>query len=175
MYGKKYFFNIDGHMEVSKDKQLSVFFDYLKEDLDMKDSAVQRTGYDHDRITTGLKYSGRDSRGDYEMQAYYTYFDKNQRTRNRASGSLHSFDDMTFNSLIFDGRRSMQIKKNHLLTVGGEYRKEDYKGTRIRGTKTKTLEGVTNQLGDSSMNYAALYLQDEWVASPRWLLIPSIR
>ena len=175
MYGKKYFFNIDGRMDVAQNKWLDVFFDYLKEDLYMKDSLTQGTSYDHDRFSTGVKYSGRDRRGDYELQTYYTYFDKNQRTRNRASGGLNSFDDMKYNSLIFDGRRSMQIAPNHLLTVGGEYRKEDYESTRIRGSRRKTLEGVTNQFGDSSMNYAALYLQDEWVASPRWLLIPSIR
>ena len=175
IYGKKYFFNIDGRMDVARDKWLDVFFDYLKEDLDMKDSATQKTSYDHDRFSTGVKYSGRDSRGDYEMQVYYTYFDKSQRTRNRANGSLHSFDDMTYNSLIFDGRRSMQIAKDHLLTVGGEYRKEDYESTRIKGSKTTTLEGVTNQLGDSSMDFAALYVQDEWLASPRWTIIPSVR
>lgn len=175
MYGKKYFFNIDGRMDVAQNKWLDVFFDYLKEDLYMKDSLTQGTSYDHDRFSAGVKYSGRDRRGDYELQTYYTYFDKNQRTRNRASGGLDSFDDMKYNSLIFDGRRSMQIAPNHLLTVGGEYRKEDYESTRIRGSHRKTLEGVTNQFGDSSMNYAALYLQDEWVASPRWLLIPSIR
>ena len=175
MYGKKYFFNIDGRMDVAQNKLLDVFFDYLKEDLYMKDSLTQGTSYDHDRFSTGVKYSGRDRRGDYELQTYYTYFDKNQRTRNRASGGLNSFDDMKYNSLIFDGRRSMQIAPNHLLTLGGEYRKEDYESTRIRGSRRKTLEGVTNQFGDSSMNYAALYLQDEWVASPRWLLIPSIR
>lgn len=175
MYGKKYFFNIDGRMDVAQNKWLDVFFDYLKEDLYMKDSLTQGTSYDHDRFSTGVKYSGRDRRGDYELQTYYTYFDKNQRTRNRASGGLNSFDDMRYNSLIFDGRRSMQIAPNHLLTLGGEYRKEDYESTRIRGSRRKTLEGVTNQFGDSSMNYAALYLQDEWVASPCWLLIPSIR
>ena len=175
IYGKKYFFNIDGRMDVARDKWLDVFFDYLKEDLDMKDSATQKTSYDHDRFSTGVKYSGRDSSGDYEMQVYYTYFDKSQRTRNRANGSLHSFDDMTYNSLIFDGRRSMQIAKDHLLTVGGEYRKEDYESTRIKGSKTTTLEGVTNQLGDSSMDFAALYVQDEWLASPRWTIIPSVR
>ena len=175
MYGKKYFFNIDGRMDVAANKWLDVFFDYMKEDLYMKDSLTQGTSYDHDRISTGVKYSGRDSRGDYEIQTYYTYFDKNQRTRNRTSGTLHSFDDMKYNSLIFDGRRSMQIAPNHLLTVGGEYRKEDYDSTRIKGSATRTLEGVTDQLGDSSMNFAALYVQDEWMASPRWLLIPSVR
>jgi len=175
MYGKKYFFNIDGRMDVAQNKWLDVFFDYLKEDLYMKDSLTQGTSYDHDRFSTGVKYSGRDRRGDYELQTYYTYFDKNQRTRNRASGGLNSFDDMKYNSLIFDGRRSMQIAPNHLLTVGGEYRKEDYESTRIKGSHTKTLEGVTNQLGDSSMNFAALYVQDEWVAGSRWTVIPSVR
>ena len=175
MYGKKYFFNIDGRMDVAQNKWLDVFFDYLKEDLYMKDSLTQGTSYDHDRFSTGVKYSGRDRRGDYELQTYYTYFDKNQRTRNRASGGLKSFDDMKYNSLIFDGRRSMQIAPNHLLTVGGEYRKEDYESTRIKGSHTKTLEGVTNQLGDSSMNFAALYVQDEWVAGSRWTVIPSVR
>ena len=175
MYGKKNFFNLDGRMEMTKDKWLDVFFDYLTEDLYMKDSLTQGTDYDHKRFSTGVKYSGRDKRGDYEMQAYYTYFDKHQRTRQRANHSLSSFDDMKFNSLIFDGRRSIQIAADHLLTFGGEYRKEDYQSTRIKGSNTRKLEGVTNQLGDSSMDYAALYLQDEWLASPRWLIIPSLR
>ena len=175
MYGKKNFFNLDGRMEMTKDKWLDVFFDYLTEDLYMKDSLTQGTDYDHKRFSTGVKYSGRDKRGDYEMQAYYTYFDKHQRTRQRANHTLSSFDDMKFNSLIFDGRRSIQVANDHLLTFGGEYRKEDYQSTRIKGSNTRKLEGVTNQLGDSSMDYAAFYLQDEWLASPRWLIIPSLR
>ena len=184
MYGKKYFFNLDGRMDITADKHLDVFFDYMKEDLDKKSESPrtrttpavkQNESYDHDRFSTGVKYAGRDKRGDYEMQVYYTYFDKNQRTRNRTSGGLISFDDMTYNSLIFDGKRSIQIADDHLLTVGGEYRKEDYESTRIKGTWTKTLEGVMTHAGDSSMNYAALYVQDEWMASSRWLLIPSIR
>ena len=175
MYGKKNFFNLDGRMEMTKNKWLDVFFDYLTEDLYMKDSLTQGTDYDHKRFSTGVKYSGRDKRGDYEMQVYYTYFDKHQRTRERANHHLNSFDDMKFNSLIFDGRRSIQVAKDHLLTFGGEYRKEDYESTRIKGSNTRKLEGVTNQLGDSSMDFAAFYLQDEWLASPRWLIIPSLR
>ena len=175
MYGKKNFFNLDGRMEMTKDKWLDVFFDYLTEDLYMKDSLTQGTDYDHKRFSTGVKYSGRDKLGDYEMQVYYTYFDKHQRTRQRTNHNLSSFDDMKFNSLIFDGRRSIQVAKDHLLTFGGEYRKEDYESTRIKGANRRTLEGVTNQLGDSSMDYAAFYLQDEWLASPRWLIIPSLR
>ena len=180
MYGKKYFFNLDGRMDMTKDKWLDVFFDYMTEDLYMKTAdsithSKQGESYDHKRFSTGVKYSGRDNRGDYEMQVYYTYFDKHQRTRQRANNVLNSFDDMKYNSLIFDGRRSLQVAKDHLLTFGGEYRKEDYESTRIKGSNRTTLEGVTTQLGDSSMDYAAFYLQDEWLASPRWLIIPSLR
>ena len=180
MYGKKYFFNLDGRMDMTKDKWLDVFFDYMTEDLYMKTAdsithSKQGESYDHKRFSTGVKYSGRDKRGDYEMQVYYTYFDKHQRTRQRANNVLNSFDDMKYNSLIFDGRRSLQVAKDHLLTFGGEYRKEDYESTRIKGSNRTTLEGVTTQLGDSSMDYAAFYLQDEWVVNPRWLIIPSLR
>ena len=180
MYGKKNFFNLDGRMDMTKDKWLDVFFDYMTEDLYMKTAdsithSKQGESYDHKRFSTGVKYSGRDKRGDYEMQVYYTYFDKHQRTRQRANNVLNSFDDMKYNSLIFDGRRSLQIAKDHLLTFGGEYRKEDYESTRIKGSNRTTLEGVTTQLGDSSMDFAALYLQDEWVVNPRWLIIPSLR
>ena len=180
MYGKKYFFNLDGRMDMTKDKWLDVFFDYMTEDLYMKTAdsithSKQGESYDHKRFSTGVKYSGRDKRGDYEMQVYYTYFDKHQRTRQRANNVLNSFDDMKYNSLIFDGSRSLQVAKDHLLTFGGEYRKEDYESTRIKGSNRTTLEGVTTQLGDSSMDFAALYLQDEWVVNPRWLIIPSLR
>ena len=175
MYGNKYYFNLDGRMEMEKNKWLDVFFDYMNEDLYAKDSLTQGTDYDHDRYSTGVKYSGRDKRGDYDMQVYYTYFDKNQRTRNRTGGRLTSFDDMTLHSYVVDGKRTMQAGDKHLLTFGGEYRQEDYESTRIKGDRTITREGVTAHGGNSSMDYAALYLQDEWLVTPRWTLIPSVR
>ena len=178
IYGKKYFFNIEGRMDVAEDKWLDVFANYLGEDLYAKESRVQSADYDHVRVSTGIKYAGRDKRGDYEAQVYYTHFHKEQDRRNRGNRKLLGFDDMTFDSLIFDGKRSMQLTKDHLLTFGGEYRKEDYAGTRIKGNKSVSYlsrEGITQRLGKSSVNYAALYVQDEWLVHPDWLLIPSLR
>lgn len=183
MYGKKYFFNIEGRMDVAKDKWLDVFADYLIEDQYSKGTMnrprspliYHGTDYDHTRFSTGVKYAGRDKRGDYETQVYYTRFHKEQYQRNRANQNLLSFDDMTFNSLIFDGRRSMQLSKDHLLTFGGEYRKEDYESTRLKGSGSISHEGITNPFGKSSVDYAAFYVQDEWLLNPDWLLIPSVR
>ena len=175
MYGDKYFFNIDGRMDLAKNKRVDVFLDYLRENLYMKDSATQGTDYNHDRVSTGVTLSGEDKRGSYDLRTYYTYFNKDQNTRNRLTSALSSFDMMKFNSYILDGKRSVQIGDNHLVTFGGEYRVEDMESTRIQGSGRLAREGITNHLGDSTMKYAALYLQDEWCISPKWLLIPSIR
>ncbi len=185
-YGKKNYFHIEGSMDVAADKYLDVFVDYLKEDLHDKGVSYSRrrppiyykSNNDHTRFSTGVKYKGSDKRGDYEMQVYYTRFNKDRNQRNRFSNKLLNFDDMTFNSLIFDARRSMQLTKDHLLTYGGEYRKEDYESTRITGngaTKPLHREGIDALLGKSTVKYTALYVQDEWLLSPDWLLIPSLR
>ena len=175
MYGKKYFFNIEGRMDVATDKWLDIFADYMKEDLYAKESLRNGADYDHTRVSTGIKYAGRDKRGDYEAQVYYTRFHKDQTRKRRASGRLFDFDEITFNSLIFDGRRSMQLTKDHLLTFGGEYRKEDYESTRLKGSGLLSHDGIKKPFGKKTVNYTALYVQDEWLINPDWLLIPSLR
>ena len=175
LHGKKYFFNIEGRMDVAKDKWLDVFADYLSENLDRKEYSWQDVHYDNVRLSTGVKYAGRDKRGDYEMQVYYTRLHTDQNQRLIPSRKLKDFDEITFRSLIFDGRRSMQLTKDHLLTFGGEWRKEDYEGSRIKGGSLVKREGVGKNFGESSVNYAAFYVQDEWLVHPDWLLIPSVR
>lgn len=186
-FGDKYYFNLEGTMDIDKNKKLDVYYDVLKEQLDQdstysasvfSSAKPSTTSYDHTRTSTGITYSGKDSIGDYEFRTYYTNFEKKQRQRYQSNNKLISFDDMEFNSWITDGKRTIQAADNHLITVGGEYRKEDYEGTRI-GTgsdqKTVTLEGISNKSSKSSMDYSALYLQDEWIMSDKWLVIPSVR
>ncbi len=174
-YGKRYFFNIEGRMDMAKDKELDVFADYMKEDLYAKERLQQGADYEHLSFSTCIKYKVSDKRGDYESQFYYTRFHKDQERHYRPTGKFVGFDDMTFDSLIFDARRSMQLTKEHLLTYGGEYRKEDYESTRLKGKGFITRKGITDPLGQNSVNYTALYVQDEWLLNPNWLLIPSLR
>ncbi len=180
LHGKKYFFNIEGRMDLTKDKYLDIFANYLDEKLDQREYSINHVDYVNKRLSTGIKYAGRDKRGDYEAQVYYTHFDRNQEQRyvnhpKKPDGTLKDFDDITFRSLVFDGRRSLQMTKDHLLTFGGEYRKEDYEGSRIKGGKWVTREAVRKNFGENSENYAALYVQDEWLVNPNWLIIPSLR
>lgn len=183
-YGKRYYFDLDSRYQVDKDKEINIFFDYMKEDLESHSltdhivnsptfnrtvlTAGYRNLFDHERWTTGLGYKGRDSRGDYELRAYHTRFLKDQQVyyssytgKNHKAGDLSNTDAMTFNSTTVDGRRTFSADDQNLLTFGGEYRFEGYDSTRLTS--------------DSDMRYAAFYLQDEWTPQTNWLLIPSVR
>ncbi|MGM9539238.1 TonB-dependent receptor plug domain-containing protein [Anaerovibrio sp.] len=173
-YGPKDYFNIASKYKLDDKKSLGFFLDYMKEDLYM-DSDL--TSYEHDRAKFGISYDGRDKRGSYQLRLNYTMFDKDQNTRK--NGVLTGFDELKFRTLTFDGQRSMQLNDKHLLTFGGEVRRESYEGTRIGSggdnVHTVTREGVSQPYSEKTTTYSALYAQDEWMVDDKWLLIPSLR
>lgn len=173
-YGTKDYFNVKTKYKIDDKKSLSFFLDYMNEDLDL-DSDF--TSYDHDRTKFGLSYDGKDKKGKYQLRVNYSIFNKDQNTRK--NGILTGWDEMKFRTLTLDGQRSYQLNDEHLLTVGGEIRKEKYEGTRIGAggdnVHTVTREGVSQDYSEKSTTYYAAYIQDEWQVEDNWLMIPSIR
>lgn len=173
-YGTKDYFNVKTKYKIDDKKSLSFFLDYMNEDLYL-DSDF--TSYDHDRTKFGLSYDGKDKKGKYQLRVNYSIFNKDQNTR--TNGVLTGWDEMKFRTLTLDGQRSYQLNDEHLLTVGGEIRKEKYEGTRIGAggdnVHTVTREGVSQDYSEKSTTYYAAYIQDEWQVEENWLMIPSIR
>lgn len=173
-YGTKDYFNVKTKYKIDDKKSLSFFLDYMNEDLYL-DSDF--TSYDHDRTKFGLSYDGKDKKGKYQLRVNYSIFNKDQNTRK--NGILTGWDEMKFRTLTLDGQRSYQLNDEHLLTVGGEIRKEKYEGTRIGAggdnVHTVTREGVSQDYSEKSTTYYAAYIQDEWQVEENWLMIPSIR
>ena len=173
-YGTKDYFNVKTKYKIDDKKSLSFFLDYMNEDLYL-DSDF--TSYDHDRTKFGLSYDGKDKKGKYQLRVNYSIFNKDQNTR--TNGVLTGWDEMKFRTLTLDGQRSYQLNDEHLLTVGGEIRKEKYEGTRIGAggdnVHTVTREGVSQDYSEKSTTYYAAYIQDEWQVEDNWLMIPSIR
>ena len=173
-YGTKDYFNVKTKYKIDDKKSLSFFLDYMNEDLYL-DSDF--TSYDHDRTKFGLSYDGKDKKGKYQLRVNYSIFNKDQNTI--TNGVLTGWDEMKFRTLTLDGQRSYQLNDEHLLTVGGEIRKEKYEGTRIGAggdnVHTVTREGVSQDYSEKSTTYYAAYIQDEWQVEENWLMIPSIR
>lgn len=173
-YGTKDYFNVKTKYKIDDKKSLSFFLDYMNEDLYL-DSDF--TSYDHDRTKFGLSYDGKDKKGKYQLRVNYSIFNKDQNTRK--NGILTGWDEMKFRTLTLDGQRSYQLNDEHLLTIGGEIRKEKYEGTRIGSggdnVHTVTREGISQKYSEKSTTYYAAYIQDEWQVEENWLMIPSIR
>lgn len=173
-YGTKDYFNVKTKYKIDGKKSLSFFLDYMNEDLYL-DSDF--TFYDHDRTKFGLSYDGKDKKGKYQLRVNYSIFNKDQNTRK--NGILTGWDEMKFRTLTLDGQRSYQLNDEHLLTVGGEIRKEKYEGTRIGSggdnVHTAAREGISQDYSEKSTTYYAAYIQDEWQVEENWLMIPSLR
>lgn len=173
-YGTKDYFCVKTKYKIDDKKSLSFFLDYMNEDLYL-DSDF--TSYDHDRTKFGFSYDGKDKKGKYQLRVNYSIFNKDQNTRE--NGKLKKWDELKFRTLTLDGQRSYQLNDEHLLTVGGEIRKEKYEGTRIGAggdnVHTVTREGISQDYSEKSTTYYAAYIQDEWQVEENWLMIPSIR
>ena len=173
-YGTKDYFNVKTKYKIDDKKSLSFFLDYMNEDLYF-DSDL--TSYDHDRTKFGLSYDGKDKKGKYQLRVNYSIFNKDQNKRE--NGVLKGWDELKFRTLTLDGQRSYQLNDEHLLTIGGEIRKEKYEGTRMGSSgdnvHTVTREGISQNYSEKSTTYYAAYIQDEWQVEDNWLMIPSIR
>lgn len=173
-HGRKNYYDIKAKYKIDDKRDLTFNINQLREDTYLESDF---TKYDHIRTKYGITYAGKDKKGDYKFNLNYSYFTKDQETRN--AGTLKGFDDMKFSTWTLDGQRTMQLGDNHLLTFGGELRREKYEGTRLAAggdnVHTVTREGVSQDYSEKATNYAALYLQDEWMVNDRWLSIPSIR
>ncbi len=73
-------------------------------------------------------------------------YDKDYESRNRTTGKLTAFDLIERKSTLLEAKGTREWNKNHLLTFGGEYQQENFKGTRFntgQGYYTVSRAGLT--------------------------------
>lgn len=174
-YGPRQNFNFAGTYDLTDNKQLNFSIGYYNEHSDanlgtaynafgdgFQDGYVKARRYDY-----SLGYTGKTDNSNYMLRTYYSKLKKERSdvTFNRTNYSFaHAVNKNDFTLWGIEGRNSIQVADEHLLTFGGEYRKN-------------TVEG--NNLGSSStsedLNSYAAYVQDEWMINEKLLLIPSVR
>ncbi|MCR5175672.1 MAG: TonB-dependent receptor [Anaerovibrio sp.] len=141
-----------------------------------QDSSLSEKTFDKTRSTSSIKYSGLDKWGDYQLRYSYTKFTSLDKTFK--AGVIQDFDNSVMKQHIFEGKRTMAVHDKHLLTYGGEYRMELYDGTKLNsggGIHSVSVDGISKNAADTSLYYAAAYVQDEWMPSDNWIIIPSMR
>lgn len=180
-FGHRQNLNMEGTYDLAEDKHLDVAINLLREDLEDRSTSTSKKLmkglYKNDRDQYSLGLRGKTKNSDYEIRTYYGEHDKKNPSYLVESGKLNDFDISNRKTWALEGHVSTQLGSQHLLTTGGEFRTEKYRGTRIGNNKyfDVTYGNLTKKGSEADIDYSALYVQDEWLVNDRLLVIPSLR
>ncbi|EXJ14109.1 TonB-dependent receptor [Imhoffiella purpurea] len=133
-----------------------------------------RTDEEDERTDTALTLGYDDGDRAGELQLYYSRLDKDREMRLRDSRKLQEFDEIRVEKSALDGHFTFSPLEGHRLTVGGEYRREDFRGTTIDTGKSAywvMRDGKTATGSEADIDYYAAFVQDQWQVSPRLDLV----
>ena len=225
MYGHKQSYNssVIYDLKNSNQNKIKVDFSYFKEKLktdnaDKYTTVFHKSGmvfaaapkmvpvnlnkteyFDNKSVQTGISYSGKTNRNNYEIGAYYSQLDKNYLMtddRTLPEGIINvmmpskppkpptslkfdyqslypasDYDASKYKTYVVEGKDTMYVGDHHNVTFGGEYRYVLYKGTRLGG-----LDGHgAKQIKGFHYDSWAAYGEDLWQVNKKLSLTPAIR
>lgn len=176
-YGTRRPFNFQGEWQLNDQKKITFGLDYLQEDT-QRISGNTRYVNDNQRTGYHIGYEGKTADTDYKIRFYQSVYEKDYESRNKNTGALNSFDVIKRTINTLEANASTVLNHNHILTYGAEYRQEEVRGTRINSGKNPYIlkrEGKTSAGSEAELDYYAGYVQDEWVANDRLLVISALR
>lgn len=171
-------------------------------------SKDKKEWYDYKRYDVSLGYSGETDNGDWMIRTYYSRLNKENKQHNYRPdlpdilnyipgafgmpianlpsdrvAPRYDWDKVIYNLWGVEGKNTMQIADDHLLTFGGEYRNNSVEGTRLgeggdnQHMVSQTGNGYTSEkvYGEKDIDTWAAYIQDEWLVNDKLLVIPSVR
>ena len=207
-YGPIQDFNFAGTWDLGNDKEIDLTLGYYNEHTkaDYADkytstgvfqtSKDKKEWYDYRRYDYSLGYSGKTDNSDYMIRTFYSrlykennlynYRDNFPEQMENILGSMYpkyDWDKSTYTLWGIEGKNTIQLNDNHLLTFGGEYRQNKVEGTRLSdgGDNVHQVSQSGNGIvsnkyySDKEINTWAGYIQDEWQVNDKLLVIPSVR
>lgn len=207
-YGPIQDFNFAGTWDLGNDKEIDLTLGYYNEHTkaDYADkytstgvfqtSKDKKEWYDYRRYDYSLGYSGKTDNSDYMIRTFYSRLYKENNLynyRNNFPGPMenilgsmypkYDWDKSTYTLWGIEGKNTVQLSDNHLLTFGGEYRQNKVEGTRLSdgGDNVHQVSQSGNGIvsnkyySDKEINTWAGYIQDEWQVNDKLLVIPSVR
>ncbi len=204
-YGPTQDFHFDGNFDLGRNQNLNVNLGYYHEQTaaDYVDESMmgfvtsrdKKEWYDFSRKDFSLAWTGKTPKNDWMIRTYYSYLDKdNNLYNNRPSlgmmeGMLggmfpkYDWDKSKYKLFGIEGKDTMAIGEDHLLTFGAEYRTNKVEGTRMGNggdnvhSEDRWGNGVlkTKDYSEKEVDTYAAYIQDEWMVNDKLLIIPSVR
>ncbi|MBM6732856.1 TonB-dependent receptor plug domain-containing protein [Megasphaera stantonii] len=210
-YGPTQDFHFDGNFDLGRNQNLNVNLGYYHEQtsadyvdatgeipmvgIPYVSSKDKKEWYDFTRKDFSLAWTGKTSKNDWMIRTYYSYLDKDNNLYNHRPllGALESmvsgtaprydWDKSKYKLFGIEGKDTMAIGEDHLLTFGAEYRTNKVEGTRMGDggdnvhSEDRWGNGVqrSKYYSEKDVDTYAVYIQDEWMVNDKLLIIPSIR
>jgi outer membrane receptor for ferrienterochelin and colicins len=133
----------------------------------------------NERYEYSLSYNKQQAPNDSVfLRAYLSEYYKKLDVYNVATSKLMNFGDSHRTVPGFEARLTREAGPQHVLTYGGEYRPEKFRGTGVKtgqGIYSITRGGIKQEGSGIDLDYSALYVQDQWQVSPKLLAVTSLR
>lgn len=182
LYGPRQNFNFDGEYTLSEGRSINANLGYMKEKL--RGNYADNPGYgyknryqlfNNERKSAGVAYQAKTGDSDFFIRAYYNQLNKDNDTSN--NGKFSNFDRAIYKTYVVEAQDTTRLSDEHRLTFGGDYRKLQYEGTRVKGSNSHdvTVGGITKNMSTTEMTFYSAFVQDEWTPSEKWLIVPAIR
>lgn len=131
----------------------------------------------NDRYDFSIAYNYRKQDKNFMLRTYMSDYFKKLTVR-RMNGAYVNYAESNRTIWGVESKYSFGVGENHLVTLGGEYRPERFRGTGVVTGQNQfnvTYEGNNIPGSGVDISYAGLYAQDEWQISRKLLAIASVR
>lgn len=177
LQGPKQNYRFSGTYELGKDKNLNLDLGYYKDKLTGDWShkeyntgawggiiRLQDAKLETERRDASLSLTGKNKKDDYMVRTFYSKMDK-FRFLPYTALAKETGETNAYSVWGIEAKNSHTINGSHTLTYGKEYDRYLVEGVNF---------GKSGDNGKDVNTYAA-YIQDEWLAGNKWIIIPAIR
>lgn len=177
-YGYRDMFGFESTYDLTPGMRLDFSASHERDRLKGRTGVRQFERYGNERTQFSLGLRGDTESSSYQIRVYYGKHDKDAPVYAYEGGPVIDFDVSKREAWVLEGHVSRQSGERHIVTFGGEYRAENYWGTRVGNAGTAgsaVYGGMSKAAGDFDIGSYAFYVQDEWLVSDKLLIIPSLR
>lgn len=177
LQGPKQNYRFSGTYELGKDKNLNLDLGYYKDKLTGDWShkeyntgawggiiRLQDAKLETERRDASLSLTGKNKKDDYMVRTFYSKMDK-FRFLPYTALAKETGETNAYSVWGIEAKNSHKINGSHTLTYGKEYDRYLVEGVNF---------GKSGDNGKDVNTYAA-YIQDEWLAGNKWIIIPAVR
>ena len=177
LQGPKQNYRFSGTYELGKDKNLNLDLGYYKDKLTGDWShkeyntgawggiiRLQDAKLETERRDASLSLTGKNKKDDYMVRTFYSKMDK-FRFLPYTALAKEMGETNAYSVWGIEAKNSHKINGSHTLTYGTEYDRYLVEGVNF---------GKSGDNGKDVNTYAA-YIQDEWLAGNKWIIIPAVR